>query len=79
MRCNSFKKIALSIVVTGLLVGCGDSSGVKNTLTTENRDSSKETTLLGSIIKGAVDNADILIYDEKGKEIGKSNSNKGKV
>ena len=65
---NSLKSIALSLVVSGLLVGCGgDSSSSPST-----------ETLLGSVVKGAIDGADITIYDENGKEIASGTSKEGK-
>ena len=69
---NSLKSIALSLVVSGLLVGCGwDSSSTTS-------PNSSTNTLFGSVVKGAIDGADITIYDENGKEIAFGISKEGK-
>jgi len=69
---NSLKSIALSLVVSGLLVGCGGDSSSSTSL-----DSSTET-LLGSVVKGAIDGADITIYDQNDKKVASGASKDGK-
>ena len=51
MRYNGFKKIALSIIVTGLLVGCGNSSDAQRTLTNTDNLTNKEKQLEVKITK----------------------------
>ena len=65
------------MVVSGLLVGCGGDGSTSSNLTDRSSNPSTQT-LLGSVVKGAIDGADITIYDESGKKIASGTSKEGK-
>jgi len=74
---KSIKIVTLSLVVSALLVGCGDSNTLSSDLA-DNGNATSTEKLLGSLVKGPIDGATVTIYDESGKEITSSLSNEGK-
>ncbi|CAA6803789.1 MAG: Multicopper oxidase [uncultured Sulfurovum sp.] len=63
-----FKFIGLSVITAGLLVGCGSSSSTPET----------NSGLLGSVVKGPITEATVIIYDAIGKEVARTTSKDGK-
>ena len=74
---KNLTKIALSLIVSGLLVGCGDSRSSSSNLA-NNQTAEPKQTLLGSVVKGAIDGANIAIYDAENKKIAFGTSKEGK-
>ena len=64
---RTFKMMSLSLIITLLLVGCGDSS-----------TSPINTGLQGAVVKGPITGATVTIYDADGKEVAQSTSTDGK-
>lgn len=64
------KVLGVSIITAALLVGCGSSSSTSTSTTTEK--------LSGSVIKGPIDGADIIVFDSNGTEVVRTKSSAGK-
>ncbi len=68
MKLNStYKMFSISLLTSALLIGCGSS------------DKTTTQTLSGSVIKGPIDNATIMLKDASGKTLSTSKDGKFKL
>ena len=68
---STYKMISISLIASALLVGCGGGSATDTAV-------ASAKTFAGSVVKGPIDNATIILRDAVGEEVARSTSKLGK-
>lgn len=69
---SNYKMISISLIASALLVGCGGGSSTTDTTVATAK------TFAGSVVKGPIDNATIILRDAAGEEVARTISKLGK-